>query len=406
MNNKVTKIYLVIVTLFALSLIAYIVYEKKSRNIEDNNNREIINHNEDDKDILIPKETDPIEEDEETEYLVGIKEDDTITMTSNKLKSEGKLLLTKKNLLLYSIEVDNINPDVNEPDKFTLYYVINTNNNYVYSASQFSSMSRIKSDKEEYLFVILKSDEAIGMINLNKQVINTKYQDYSCYFHTDASFQTCGDNKTIVVQNRKGETTKYGLISIDTLKQVIKVDFDGLSVLSNNNVIVSKDNKIGLYNNEGKILLDVEYDYIIENDYFGYIVIKGNDMKVYDSNLKEIDLKTNDFNLLFENAYTKYVAGIKVEEGDNIDDIKNNHLIFNTEINRFTTSALVLKQDLSKKNTNLELKYTGNKFTGTKIIIFDEKEACYGKKPFIYIIDNNKAYKTTDISVNYKEYCF
>lgn len=150
-----------------------------------------------------------------------------------------------------------------------------------------SILEFMKKNKDEYEF-------SKYLINKNSKCISKAYEsigDVCCegkttyYFDPDSAYIS--------------KDSKYGLLNINTCEEYFEPIYDSIASIGKDKFAFSKDNKVGLYTKNGEEILKPEYDYIgvlydYEKDDGTYISIKGNEIKIFDKDLKEKELKIND----------------------------------------------------------------------------------------------------------------
>ena len=219
-------------------------------------------------------------------------------------------------------------------------------------------------DNEGNIFAVNVNNSKLGILNIKEgYVIEPKYDDVSCYYHSDESFYVCDNSYTTIVVEDKLMSLKTGkiIVEADEINEV------------NNNFIAKKDNKKILYTSDGKKLLEKDYiGYISvknENDKFddiGYITFENNDMKAYSDDLKEMNLK-----------------------------IDKDKIYYVTDENRVWTSEdIIVNVDI--KNNDY-FKYNGNEYKGNQYMFIENP--CYGPLT-IYVIDNNKLVKLNNVTLS------
>lgn len=141
---------------------------------------------------------------------------------------------------------------------------------------------------------------------------NVVSQEYALDTTKDITNITLYDN-SFIVSNNIGEYEEYeylyGLLNIKTLKEEIKPTFNNLYHLYKNKYVGIKNNKSGLYTNEGTELLKPLYDSIsityIDNKPI-IITKKDSEIKLYDENMKDITNEVNKENLKYSVYYDEY----------------------------------------------------------------------------------------------------
>jgi len=241
--------------------------------------------------------------------------------------------------------------------------IINTKTKEKWDIQSFSN--------DDSIFVIFGS-RGRGIYNKKEgYIIKPKYNDVSCFFHSDESYYVCVNSYTTIVDGSK-------LMSLKTGKTLVEVD--EISEI-NTNFIAKKDNKRILYTSDGKELLKKDYiGHLYDNETdktndLGYITFENNVMKVYSDNMNEIKL--------------------------NLD--KDKKYSVSDESRMWTSEDILVNVDLQN---NEYFTYTGKEYTGYQYTFIENP--CYGGPLSIYVIDNNKLVKLNKATLN-EEYgyeCF
>ena len=260
-----------------------------------------------------------------------------------------------------------------------IYYLLNNKNDKLYYPINMYSSSENEYDSKDYYLILEyeeeSSDEIFGLLDIKHKKILNGYEDYSCGYHSDVSSVLCKGNKTTLL---KDDNDKFGIYSFDDSKIILPVEYNTIYNVDLNKYLVEKDDKYGIINEKMEYLFKLEYDFIGFNEDIGYILIKDNDVKLYDKNLKEKNV--NELTQLYDNA-------LKNNEGNYIQlDNSNSYYWF--------SGSYFVKANISKKfnfNNDSEsyFKYTGSKLSGEKLIIYDQYGAC-NKNAKLYVIDGNK----------------
>lgn len=222
-----------------------------------------------------------------------------------------------------------------------------------------------------------ETKEKVYFVNKKNNVISMSYYDYiNCIPDQDGNhLNLCEYNDAIITGNTIKQnddySTKYGLLNINTGLEYIAAKYDNIREIGKDRFAVSIGNKSGLITKEDKQLLNVEYDFVgaftTDND-ITYLTIKGKEVKLFDSNMNNKQLKVTD--------KTK------------IDGIHDGLLLY---------SASVIKDNI---NSNEYFKYNGEDYKGEKYFLifslacgdFDEETNKYidSKDSVIYVIENGE----------------
>ena len=292
------------------------------------------------------------------------KEDDEGECEYNYYKPEIKI--TNYAFGDYKIEVQQ---ELDKNCQPSLYYRTGTITNI--KTNKTWDILGMENDENIYIVgnnTIQYTADKMGVLNLKeKYVIEPKYEDVSCEWHSDDSYCTCYSSYTTIVDNSK-------LLSLKTGK--ILVEADAINEIYTGNFIAKKGNKRILYTSEGKELLKKDYiGYItysvydgldVETTITGYLTFDNNIVKIYSDDLKEIEL-----NLDKDKRY----------------DVSDERMIW-------TSEDAIMNIDI--KN-NKYFKYTGSEYTGYQYIFVEDP--CYGDSS-VYVIDNNKLVKLNNIMID------
>ena len=202
----------------------------------------------------------------------------------------------------------------------------------------------------------------LGIVNEKAgYVIEPHYDDISCDYHSDDSYKLCDGSDTTLLNGSR-------LISIATGELIY--DSDMMQSLDNDHFIARKNNQNVLIDSTGKELLKATY--IGYNGSFGYMTISDNNVKFYNTKMKEI--KTP---VIKEETY-----------------LKNDDYVF------WSTGQMLVNVDV--KNNKYFI-YSGNEYSGTKLALISD---CSITSP-VYIIENNKLFELDNVLLkNYADMCF
>lgn len=296
---------------------------------------------------------------------------------------------------------------------WTKYYVVNKQTQTIYSSYLITKADEKKTEGDNYYFIVYEDDNideapfVRGIFNVKNQKMLMGYSDYSCQFHSDDSINSCENVYATMVTSNAGDTANRGIISLEDYSTIIKPEYFSIVEINDNFLVSTKNNKSGLFNNKGKKLLDVNYDYIGYNDYIGYIAIKGNDIELYNTKFEKQEVGNTTLKDLFTEAYAKYES-----EHKNDDDFKN-YLFFEIADSYFWSigSAMQIHNlnepfDRNEDQTEYRYRYIGKKYKGEQLVI---NSLCTEK--YIYVIQGTKAYKITRDEIFSKQsddnsYCF
>ena len=351
-------------------------------------------------------------------------ETDNVSLeTFNNYKSSFTLLFKDGDYEIYkdNCSSDNSIDDIckytskDENKKYDAYYGLNTKTNTFYNTIAESK----NPNSNNYYKLVNSNDENssdynLPLVNIKDKIVIDGYYNLSCSFHSDIQFDTCNKSDTILAINADekegtyGKSTKYGLVSLKDKSKILDINYDYVSEDENGNFLVEKYNKMGLYSSTGEVLLNLDYDYIGYNEYFGYITIKGEDVKIYDNNINLMNISEREF----RNIYTKILNETNEcnKTKENSEKVNNLYLT-NPDSNLWSSGSILTIQDITdpyydddaeKEEDNYRFKYIGKSYTGDKIIIYSMFKGCYSQ-PLMYVIDNNKAYKIDPKEIDIKK---
>lgn len=129
----------------------------------------------------------------------------------------------------------------------------------------------------------------VKVLNSKKKEILTDYDIVEAIENTDESYNMWYEEGVLRVKKPEG----YGLVSL-LGKELLKPEYQSITALpgTKNSFILEKEDKVGLCDNKGKIIVPVEYKEIksIENDYKKGYIVKNTDGNygVIDFNAKVI----------------------------------------------------------------------------------------------------------------------
>ena len=187
----------------------------------------------------------------------------------------------------------------------------------------------------------------LGILNIKeKVVIEPKYNDVSCYFHTGEDYYVCGDGITTIADDK--------LISLKTGKVIIEMD--SMSEIKTGLFIGYRDNRYMVFDNTGKIMKEftINSEVYCEPE-FGFISIKEDGIvELFDTNYKAVSLTDSIIDKLIE-LKILYKADINSNEYFNYTgtDIQGEQIMY---INCDAIYALIdkkfekLNNDLVKNN--------------------------------------------------------
>ena len=385
--SKVMIIFLVMLVLFLALVGGSAFYANKTlfESNSTNNKKEPVNTTEPD--------TNETNETTEPETDNVVYEDNKVTYDrcANSFK---KVFTYEDYLVCQNTDYEKYENTDNDLDSlWTKYYVVNNKTKTLFAAYNFTKEDESDAgsvDTINYYFIAYEDDDndeapyVRGMFSLNNEKVLVGFSDYSCQFHSDDREVVCNNVDATMVQEHASDTAYFGLVSLKDYSYILNVEYESMYELGNN-FMVGKKNKYGLYTNEGKKLLDVKYDYLGYNDYIGYVGIIGNNVELYNTKLEKQDLSNKSLKDVFKEAYSKFN-----QEKENDED----YLFMQGADSYYWTVGSSMRIhnisepfDLNNEN-NYRYKYTGNKYEGEQLVI--NSHCTYN---YIYVIQNNKAYK-------------
>ena len=322
-SNHKNKIIIVILLLIILILSILLIFESlnKKEKVPENNP---INDNEnvkEEKDEYVTRSV-------HDKYLVKYKDNQNgkiyskIMDMNNNLLYEGEtgeLILGVDNNL-YSVvrdkyhayvvkvsifennEFRDILVDVNKENEDDIYngytMVVYEDNYFVYDEDPQSNhylvgFSRVDDENNEHYFYDIRKNRILELDDkyIRGMFITLVVGDPIDNFSKDylvLSTNVIGDGK-------------FGLYSIKEEKVVLDFDYDGLYPDSNGNLVAIKNNKAGVIDLKGNVIVDYDYDFMDRNDGF-MVVSKNKKMAIMNNEYKLITDFVFDYNDLLENG--------------------------------------------------------------------------------------------------------
>lgn len=202
-------------------------------------------------------------------------------------------------------------------------------------------------------YIVKNSEGKLGIIGTNKeQILECKYSEIKHVYGND--MYVVKEDKNLAIVNKAGDTNieisytdiksingenvivvnngKYGIIGIDKTEKV-KCEYQNIIYAFSDYYIVEKDNKYGVMNSNGEMLVGLEYDSLEFNKESDCLIgSKLNDANTYliDRNLV---LKVTGTNVTVHNGYIRVNVNdeykfynLKFEEKTNRDVFANNTL--------------------------------------------------------------------------------
>lgn len=231
------------------------------------------------------------------------------------------------------------------------YGLVNTSGNIIIDAN-YAEISALTTDYTNG-YIVKNADGKFGIMGINKeQILDFKYSDIKHVFGNDMYIVKEDDTWKIVnkagdknieinysdIKSIDGENLvvvnngKYGISGIDKTEKV-KSEYQNIQYAFSDYYIAKKDNKYGIINSNGEILVQFEYDSLKFNKDADCLEgTKSNDSNTYliDRNLQ---LKLTGMNPTVHNGYIRINVdneykfyNLKFEEKTNRDVFGNNTL--------------------------------------------------------------------------------
>lgn len=232
-----------------------------------------------------------------------------------------------------------------------VYGLVNTSGNIIIDVN-YKEISALTTDYTNG-YIVKNSDGNLGIVGTNKeQILDCKYSDIKHVFGNDMYVVKENGNWKLVnkagdknidinysdVKSINGEKVvvvnsgKFGIYGIDKTEKV-KCEYQNIEYAFSDYYIAQKDNKYGIINSNGEILVKFDYDNLKFNvDADCLEGVKANDSNVYliDRNL---ELKLTGINPTVYNGYIRInidneykFYNLKFEEKSNRDVFSNNTL--------------------------------------------------------------------------------
>lgn len=224
--------------------------------------------------------------------------------------------------------------------------VINTLNEIVIEPMYQEMIIVLNSQKDVFLCTYDVNEETgeykTKAINKENEEIFTKYDEIEVLENYNQSGNAWYEEDIFKVK----KDDKYGLIDIDG-KEILSIDYENIDTIKGvqNSLILEKDNKVGLANNSGTIIIEPKYSKIesMSDDYKdGYLVIDENEKyglinysgsQILDNNYDKINkICGNKYFVIIDNKKEKLVDAsgeIVLDKGyDEITQILSDGIIF------------------------------------------------------------------------------
>lgn len=276
-ENKINKLYIVIpivlVLIASLFIVIYLITNKEKK---------------EEKKEIDPNKTIEIKSSKPIENVIETTYDGVISNTSLIDKIDNYSIYTS-DIASYIVN-DKLKTII---DTSKEKYLFNIENNVVNECSllnvsncDYYTLKNVETDK---IYFINKKDNIMSI---------NSYDGIGCLYNDDDSLYLCEDNKdSVIVYINEKETSKYGLLNIETGLNYIEPKYDELDELGINKFAVRINDKVGLYTKDNKEILPINYDFVgvfKTNKDKTYISIKNNEIKFYDENMKSKKLKVNE----------------------------------------------------------------------------------------------------------------
>lgn len=157
----------------------------------------------------------------------------------------------------------------------------------------------VNSKDETYKTKVLNKD--------NKEIL-TNYDKVELLDNYDENYNIWQEKNILKVQ----KNNKYGIVNYDG-KVLLKVDYDDISTLkgASNNMIIVKDGEMGICNGLGEIIINPQYKNILplgENAQNGYIVVDSNNKYGIVGTNKKVTIEPQYTDIKEESASDKYIV--------------------------------------------------------------------------------------------------
>ncbi len=213
-------------------------------------------------------------------------------------------------------------------------------------------------------------------INKEKNLVSKSYETIG--EGTSNSHYAYYDDRIYVFKN-----SKYGLLNMDTCKEAMETKYDKIDSVYNDMIVATINNKVGLYNKDGKEILNPEYDYIgvvydSDKEEYTYISIKGDEIKTFDKDLNDKKIAVKDglslYGLYFDDVidhdsfslFSNIYASVH-----NLDVNKNEYFIYKGK-------------EITGKQNILILKFKCEEYTDDMVV---------NNESIIYIVKDGKLVK-------------
>jgi len=260
---------------------------------------------------------------------------------------------------------DNIisNYDKNKINSYTInfdenekkYYYINETNKEKSELYNYISIAWYDENKSNH--IIMYDEFKYYILNVNNNDLIELDNNLSILINSEQYY----DKNYLIIKNNDN---KYGIINYDG-NVIIEPIYDNIKILENS-FVVKLNNKVGIIN-KNEILVPLEYQYIFkEGNYF--ITFKNNKIGVLNENYQTIVeniINTNlkDPTCLFDDCKLDYMIEQyenKLYILNNISDTENNYLINNKGIENVLTNELKKIYKDNKIKYFYETNYNGN----------------------------------------------
>ncbi|MBQ9184159.1 MAG: WG repeat-containing protein [Neisseriaceae bacterium] len=206
------------------------------------------------------------------------------------------------------------------------------------------------SDANEQGVMVFKQDNHFGLINKDNQIFReAKSEKIADFNHILIKKETVSINKTAEEnspQDKQSDNTKYDFEKIDG-KYVISEN-----ILANKTVIITENNQYGLADATGKIILPVEYNYIS--------VISEDRFKIQKN--KQYGIADSQGNILLSIEYDEIfdfedgLATVKKNEKNGVVDLDGRiivPIIYDISIHPFKNGLAEVREDWKRGLVNL-----------------------------------------------------
>lgn len=323
--------------------------------------------------VINSKEKEIIKDYDKIEAIANYDENQNIWYEKNvfRVQSNGKYgLINYSGKKLLGCDYDSINPVYGVENSLIIekegkYGLCDDSGNIVIEPN-YKKVEKIGNDYKNG-YIIVDSNDKYGIIGFDKEVIlETKYDEIK---------GVCGENKYVIKENGK-------YVVINKLgEKILNKNFDDISEINKDNIIVSINGKYGVVNINGDTKINFNYDklkYVNENYYitksgdkYGIVTLEGQTV-----------LEPNSTNINYINSGDFIIADY-IENGQVISKIYDSN--YDMKITGIV-SEINTSKGYIRIYTNDEYKYYNFKFEEkgasqvltTNTLFLSKKDGKYG----------------------------